>query len=241
MSGTQDFHYEHDGLALIGRIAVPEGPGPHPGVLVMHSAIGMDTLVQRRAQDLARRGYVAIATDMYGAGRDGPALDAYPALFMALQEKPDQLRARVVAAYESLKARPDVDADRIAAIGYCFGGQCVLELARSGADIKAAVSFHGLLTTKRPAQAGAVRARLLSMTGARDPYVPAADIATFQREMTEAGADWQVTLYGEGFHAFTEPDIKDQSGIPGVRYDPLLDRLSWAQATAFLDATTLEA
>lgn len=240
MSGTRDFHYEHDGVGLIGQIAFPEGPGPHPAVLVMHSAIGMDRLVQRRAQDLARMGYVALATDMYGAGRDGPALDAYPALFMALQDTPDRLRARVVAGYEALKALPEVDTARIAAIGYCFGGQCVLELARSGADIRAAVSFHGLLTTKLPAHKGAVKAKLLSMTGANDPYVPPADIAIFQQEMTEAGADWQVTLYGEGYHAFTEPDIKDQSGIPGIRYDPFLDRLSWAQATAFLEATTLE-
>lgn len=240
MSGTEDFHYQHDGLELIGQLAVPEGPGPFPAVLVMHSAIGMDRLVQRRAQDLAKLGYVALATDMYGAGRDGPALDAYPALFMALQDKPEQLRARVVACYEALKTRPEVDQSRISAIGYCFGGQCVLELARSGADIRAAVSFHGLLTTKLPAPKGAVKAKLLSMTGANDPYVPPADFATFQQEMTQAGADWQVTLYGEGYHAFTEPDIKDQSGIPGIKYDPFLDRLSWIQATAFLEATTLE-
>jgi dienelactone hydrolase len=240
MSGTRDFHYDHDGLGLIGQIAFPDGPGPHPAVLVMHSAIGMDRLVQRRAKDLAALGYVALATDMYGAGRDGPALDAYPALFTALQEKPEQLRARVIAGHDALKAQPGIDPDRISAIGYCFGGQCVIELARSGAGIRAAISFHGLLTAKNPAKAGAVKAKLLSMSGANDPYVPAADVAGFQREMTEAGADWQVTVYGEGYHAFTEPDIKDRSGIPGLRYDPFLDRLSWLQATAFLEATTLE-
>jgi dienelactone hydrolase len=242
MSGTQDFHYEHDGLALIGQIAVPEGPGPFPAVLVMHSAVGMDKLVRHRAQDLAKLGYVALATDMYGAGRGGPALDKYAELFMALQAEPAKLRARVVACYDALKARPDVDPARISAIGYCFGGQCVLELARSGADIKAAISFHGLLTTRNPAGPGTVRGKLMVLTGAKDPYAPATDVATFQQEMTDAGADWQVTVYGEAFHAFTEAEFPDPDNVPpGVQYDAMADRMSWVQATEFLAATTLEA
>jgi dienelactone hydrolase len=98
------------------------------------------------------------------------------------------------------------------------------------------VSFHGLLRTAMPAQAGAVKAKVLTMSGARGPYVPAEDVAAFREEMTNAAADWQVTIYGQGLHAFTEPDIAKQD-VPGTEYDPFLDRLSWAQATAFLAAT----
>ena len=99
------------------------------------------------------------------------------------------------------------------------------------------MSFHGVLTTAKPAGPGAVRARVLCVTGAKDPYAPAADVAALQEELTAASADWQFTMYGTGFHAFTFPDIGEQDDIPGVAYDPLLDRLSWAQATGFLAAT----
>ena len=235
MTDTSEFTYDHDGVMLTGRIARPDGAGPRPGVLVMHSALGPADQIERRARDLAALGYVALAADMYGGGPAGPALD-YTALFMALQDDPGKLRARVVATLAALAALPEVDAGRMGAIGFCFGGQCVLELARSGADIRAAVSFHGLLRTAAPAATGAVRARVLVITGAKDPYAPGEDAATFREEMTAAGADWQLTMYGEGFHAFTAPDI-GQHGVPGTRYDPLLDRLSWAQATAFLAAT----
>ena len=116
-------------------------------------------------------------------------------------------------------------------------GQCVLELARSGAAVQAVVSFHGLLTTQRPARSGEVKAKILALTGARDPYAPLEHVQAFQSELTAARADWQVTLYGEGWHAFTDPDVSKRTDTPGVGYDPLLDRLSWAQATAFLEAT----
>jgi len=129
-----------------------------------------------------------------------------------------------------------VDAARVGGVGFCFGGQCVLELARSGAPASAVVSFHGLLHTSQPARAGEVKAKVLVLTGARDPYVPAEAVAALQREFSEAGADWQLTVYGEGWHAFTDPNPK-KAEVPGVRYDPVLDRLSWAQATAFLAAT----
>lgn len=235
MSELEDFHYEHGGLRLSGRIARPAGPGPHPAVLVMHSAMGLDDHVCRRAADLAAKGYVALVADMYGEGPAGPELD-HIRLFMGIQEAPDVLRARVVAAYDALRALPEVDAGRISAIGFCFGGQCVLELARSGAELRSVVSFHGLLKTASPAAPGAVKARVLVITGAKDPYAPPEDVALFQQEMDAAGGDWQVTIYGEGYHAFTTTDARTLEA-PGTRYDPLLDRLSWAQATAFLEAT----
>jgi dienelactone hydrolase len=236
MTETQDFAYNHDGLMLTGQIARPAGDGPHRGVLVMHSALGLDDLVCRRACDLAALGYVALATDMYGVGRNPLSKEEVGPLFLALQESPDLLRSRVIAGFDKLRGVPEVDATRVSAIGFCFGGQCVLELARTGADLRSVVSFHGLLRTAMPAQPGTVQAKVLTISGARDPYVPAEDVAAFRDEMTNAAADWQVTVYGQGLHAFTEPDI-DKQDVPGTAYDPFLDPLSWAQATAFLGET----
>jgi len=235
VSQTRAFGYEHDGLALTGEIARPSGRGPRPAVLVMHSALGIDVHMCRRASDLAAMGFVALATDMYGVG---PRLTKEEAgkHFFRLSQHPDLLRARVIAAFNTVRELDEVDSARVSAIGFCFGGQCALELARSGAEVSSVVSFHGLLRTASPARRGAVRAKVLSITGVKDPYVPAEDMAAFQREMTDAEADWQVTVYGEGLHAFTMPDIADQD-VPGTAYDPLLDHLSWAQATTFLAAT----
>ena len=111
-------------------------------------------------------------------------------------------------------------------------------LARSGAEVKVVVSFHGsLLTSALPAEPGAVRARILALTGAKDPYAPKEDVDSLRREMTAAGADWQVTVYGEGYHSFTDPSAAGMTAVRGVRYDPLLDRLAWASAMAMLDAS----
>lgn len=236
MGELRALDYEHDGVVLKGELALPAGPGPHPGVLVMHDAHGLNDLVRRRALALAELGYAALATDMYGGGKLFTGQTEVGPVFQALQEDPQRLRGRVLAAFEALRARPEVDEGRVGAIGFCFGGQCVLELARSGAQARSVVSFHGLLHTSQPARAGAVKAKVLVLTGGRDPYAPAEAVAALQREMTEAEADWQLTVYGEGWHAFTDPNPK-KAEVPGVRYDPLLDRLSWAQATAFVEAT----
>jgi dienelactone hydrolase len=231
----RSLEYAHAGLVLKGELALPSGPGPHPGVLVMHDAHGLGELVRVRARRLAEAGYVAFATDMYGAGRHfADPKDCGP-LFAEMQASPDLLRGRALAGLEVLRARPEVDVGRLGAIGFCFGGQCVIELARSGADLRAVVSFHGLLTTQRPARAGEVQAKVMALCGGKDPYAPAEHIEGFQAEMTAAGADWQTTVYGEAWHAFTDPNA-DKMPVPGVRYDPLVDKLSWAQATALLDA-----
>jgi dienelactone hydrolase len=235
MAELSTFTYAHDGETLKGEIARPAGPGPHPAVLVMHHAIGLGPNEMRRAKMLADAGYVALATDMYGIGTEEVAQEVYAPLFSKLQADPARLRARVLAGYEALRAQPDVDKARIGAIGFCFGGQCVLELARSGADARAVVSFHGLLTTQLPAAKGAVKARVLAITGALDPYAPPEQVADFQKEMAAAEADWQLTVYGGGMHAWTDPMVETHN-VPGVRYDAHLDKLSWIQATAFLDA-----
>lgn len=235
MGELRALDYEHEGVVLKGELALPAGPGPHPGLLVMHDAHGLNDLVRRRALTLAEMGYAALATDMYGGGKLFTGQTEVGPSFQALQDDPQLLRGRVLAAFEALRAHPQVDPTRAGAIGFCFGGQCVLELARSGADARAVISFHGLLHTAQPARAGEVKAKVLVLTGARDPYVPAAAVEALQRELAAAGADWQLTVYGDGWHAFTDPNPK-KAEVPGVRYDPLLDRLSWAQASAFLDA-----
>lgn len=236
MGELSPFEYRHEEVVLQGALALPEGSGPHPGVLVMHNAYGLGEQPRERALRLAQAGYVALATDMYGAGQvfDGP--DAVAPAITPLMSDAALLRGRVLAGFEAFRALPQVDAGRIGAVGFCFGGMCVLELARSGADARAVVSFHGLLKTARPAQAGEVKAKVLALTGAKDPYAPAEDVAALQAELTAAGADWQLTVYGEGWHAFSDVNA-GRHPTPGVRYDPLIDRLSWAQATAFLDAT----
>ncbi|EHJ62624.1 dienelactone hydrolase family protein [Novosphingobium pentaromativorans] len=224
--------YQHDGVTMHGLLALPDGPGPHPAIMVMYSALGMDDLVRNRTREFADMGYVALATDIYG-DQDDP--------FFTLQGNPQLLRDRVLAGYHVLCHMSEVDKNRIAAIGYCFGGQCVLELARSGADVRAVVSFHGLLKTGLPARPGAVKAGILVLTGALDPYAPLSDVAIFQQEMIDAKADWHLTVYGNGKHAFTERDIMERADpskvqMDGLAYDPLLDKLSWSQALAFIDA-----
>jgi dienelactone hydrolase len=237
MAVLRTVEHEHDGIVFKGQLALPAAPGPHPGVLVFHDGQGVGEFVIRRAQLLADLGYAALAADMFGGGRrhTDPA-ESIPAV-MALRKNGPQLRERVVATFRAFTALPEVEASRVAAIGYCFGGQCVLELARSGAPAQAVVSFHGTLGTHQAARPGEVKARILALTGARDPYAPKEDVEAFQAEMAQA-ADWQMTVYGRGLHGFTDPIAAEMTDrVPGVGYDPLLDKLSWAQATAFLDAS----
>jgi dienelactone hydrolase len=218
---------------LTGQLISPDGPGPHPGVLVMHDAHGLGPQSRERAQRLAALGYVALATDMYGGGAYFESQLGSGPTFMALFERPDYLRARVVAGYDALKGRPDVDPDRIAAVGFCFGGMCVLELARSGVDVKAVVSFHGLLTTALPAGPDLIKGQVVAFCGGKDPYAPLEQVDGLRDEMTKAGAPWAVTVYGEAYHAFTNPD-GGTGELPGIAYDPLSDTLSWASTVALL-------
>ena len=240
MDDMHTFEYSHDGIAFKGQLAMPPGPGPHPGVMVMPDGQGVGEFVRNRARALAAVGYAALATDMYGEGKqfEDPA-ESTPAV-LALRKDGARLRDRVVVSFEKFRTAPRIDGRRIGAIGYCFGGQCVLELARSGAEAKAVVSFHGTLSSQLPAAQGAVKARILALSGALDPYAPRKDVEAFQMEMTAAQADWQMTIYGGGRHGFTDP-VADRmrDRVPGVGYDPLLDKLSWAQALAFLDAAML--
>ena len=237
MTELRAMAFEHDDVELVGQMAVPDTPGPHPAVMVMHTALGLGEMMRERASRLAQLGYVAVATDMYGGGVDYHTdPKAAGELVKGLLSPPQRLRARAVAWYEQLKARPEVDPKAIAAIGFCFGGQCVLELARSGADVKAVVSFHGLLSTSMPATAGAIKGQVAIYTGARDPYAPAEHVTALQQELAAAGARFQVMVFSDACHAFTDPNAAAM-GREGIAYDAIADRVSWAGTLALLEAT----
>jgi dienelactone hydrolase len=233
----ESFEHSHEGAVYRGRIARPAGAGPHPGVMVMHDGRGVTDFVCARAEALAAMGYVALATDMFGEGRQYLDPAEGTAMVIALRKQGPLLRARVHAAFAAFAAAPGVDPARVGAIGYCFGGQCVLELARSGAEVQAVASFHGTLSTHRRAGPGEVTAQVLVLTGAQDPFAAREDREGFEAEMIEAGAEWQMTVYGSGKHGFSDP-ISDEmaSVIPGVGYDAQIDRLSRRQAEEFLGA-----
>lgn len=232
----QHVEYVSNGTVLRGELALPAAAGKHPAVLVMHNAYGLGDHMRTVASRLAKLGYVALATDMYGDGVFHTDLMKASASLGPLLGAPDLLRARTVGWYEILAALPNVDANRIAAIGYCFGGQCVLELARSGADIKAAVSYHGLLTTPMPAQPGAIKGEVAIYTGAQDPYAPRDHVEGIRAELIAAGAKYQITEFGEAGHAFTDPNAA-VAARPGIAYHALSDAISWAGTVALLNAT----
>jgi len=225
---------EHRDVVLKGELFGGEADSPRPGVLVMHNALGLGTQVREVAAKLADLGYVALATDMFGAELDGDPAKA-GAYFAALQAQPDVLRDRLQAWHDAFTSLPQVDAERTAAIGYCFGGFCVLELARGGADVKAVVSFHGLLATQRPAQPGMIRGQVAAWSGGQDPFVPPEHVEAFRAEMAAAHVSTQITVFSRAAHGFTDPEA-GALGRPGVAYDPLADKVSWAGALVLLES-----
>jgi dienelactone hydrolase len=234
MTQFQPIHCEHEGTELEGLVARPAGQGPFPTVMVMHSANGLRHQVRGTIEKLAALGYLAIATDMYGPEVQNGAPEAAHQAYAVFHERPGTVRARALAWLDAVRAHPDVDAPRIAAIGYCFGGHCVLELARAGADVQAVVSYHGTLQTHTPAQPGAVKCEVVAYCGAQDPFAPMSDIDALRQEMIEAGAHYQITVFGEAAHSFTDPDAASM-GMEGIRYDQMAHRMSWAGTLALLE------
>ena len=233
MSELQPIVCQHDGVTLKGLVAVPAGQGPFPAVLVMHSALGLKHMVGEIAQRLAGLGYLAVASDMYGEDADLSAPEKAGGYYMGLLAEPERLRARTALWFDTVAARKDVDASKIAAIGYCFGGKCVMELARSGRDVRAVVSYHGLLTTHAPAQPGDIKGHIAAWCGALDPFGPPEETQGFRAEMVAAGADWQIGEFGKVAHGFTDPLA--EGGMPGIAYDALADKVSWAGTVLLLE------
>jgi dienelactone hydrolase len=233
---TQDINYRDDTVRLRGFLAYDETErGRRPGVLVVHEGLGLNEHAMERTRMLAELGYVAMAADMFGDRRQAADLQEARALVAELRDEPTKLRARGWTALATLASLPQVDAERLGAIGFCFGGSVVLELARDGADLKAVVSFHGVLTTRAPAVAEMVDASVLVCTGADDPLVPPEQVVAFEEEMRAAGArDWQVISYGNTLHGFTNP-AADGSILPAALYNERSNRRSWAAMQSFFD------
>ena len=183
---TRDLDYGADGATLRGFLAFDEADGPRPGVLVFHEGLGLGDFAMEKARQLAALGYVALAADMFGERRQARNLQEVATVVGGLRAEPERLRARAMAALTALAGLPLVDRGKLAAIGFCFGGSVVLELARSGAELKAVVSFHGVLATKLPAAEGQVKASVLVLTGADDPLAPPDQVAAFEAEMRAA-------------------------------------------------------
>jgi dienelactone hydrolase len=228
--------YEADGLGMVSRLFLGAGDGPRAGVLVFPDLFGIGEHSIERAERLASMGYAALACDLHGSGTTLTDFSAAMEELRALAAQPDRIRARAAGALAALTARPEVDGGRIGAIGFCFGGTIALELARSGADVKAVVGFHSdLATAAPPTAAGGIRSRILACIGADDPLIPAEQRLGFEKEMGTAGADWQMHLYGGVVHNFTNPRSAAMNMPEAVRYDAYADKHSWTLMQALFE------
>jgi dienelactone hydrolase len=229
---TETIEYKQGDTACEGYLAYDDAvKGPRPGVLVVHDWLGMDSYPKMRADMLAKLGYVAFAADIYG--KDVRPKNPQEAGALAGKYKGDRalLRARVNAALDVLEKQPQVDTKHIAAIGYCFGGTTVLELARSGADIAGIVTFHGGLDTPTR-DAKNIKCKVLLCHGADDPYVPAADVAALQDELRSAKVDWQMIYYSGAVHSFTRASAGNDNS-KGAAYNEHADKRSWEAMKEF--------
>jgi dienelactone hydrolase len=227
MVTTRDISYEADGRTMIGMLAVPDGDGVRPGILVCHEGPGLDDHAKGRAVRLAEElGYVAFALDYHGDGKPLEDRQQMMARIGEFREDPARARAVGLAGLDVLCAEPRTDRAKLAAIGYCFGGTLSFELARGGADLKAAVGFHAGLGTARPEDARNITGKVLALIGADDPIVPNEQRRAFEEEMTAGGVDWQLVVYGGAVHSFTNPRAANID-LPGIAYHEPTDRRSW--------------
>ncbi len=231
---TKTIEYQQDGMVFKGFLAYDDSfQGKRPGVLVVHEYWGLNDFAKKEAEKLAGMGYVALAADMYGNGMvtKEPAEAARMANELRVKNKP-LLRARAQAALQTLAANPMVAPARLGAIGFCFGGTTVLELAYSGAALKGVVSFHGGLTSPAPEDLKGIKAAILVLHGADDPHVKAEDIAAFQEAMRKGGIDWQMVYFGNAVHGYMNPE-NGSDNSRGVAYNPKAAKRSWQHMQDF--------
>jgi dienelactone hydrolase len=228
--------YPADGLQMKSQLFFEPGSEPKAGVLVFPEAYGLNKHALSRAEKLAGLGYAALACDLHGEALVVDDLSVSIGMLDGLYADPSKTRARAMGGLRALADRPEVDSRRIGAIGFCFGGTMALELARSGADIKAVVGFHsGLATVAPKSDAKAIKARILVCIGGDDPFIPPAQRADFEAEMRGGYVDWQMHIYGGTVHSFTNPSAAS-AGRPGaVRYNPDADRRSWLSMQQLFD------
>lgn len=233
---TREIDYTAGDTQLKGYLAYNDAiEGKRPGILVVHEWWGHNSYVRKRAEMLAGLGYTALAIDMYGDGKTAVHPEEAGRFAGEVRKNMPVARDRFQAAMQILKNEQTVDPGKIAAIGYCFGGGIVLEMARSGFELDGIVSFHGTLTTAHPARPGEVIARVLVLNGADDPFIKAEDIESFKKEMEAAGVNFQFVNYPGATHAFTNPDA-DRFGkefnLP-LAYNQEADEKSWQAMQEF--------
>ncbi|MBK6880385.1 MAG: dienelactone hydrolase family protein [Elusimicrobia bacterium] len=230
---TKDVEYHDGDTVLRGYLAYDGGSlRARPGIVLVHEWKGLGDYAKERARQLGMQGYVVFAIDMYGKGVYAKDHEEAARLSGVYFKDRDLMRRRALAGLETLKKTPLVDPARMAAIGYCFGGTTVLELARAGTDLRGVASFHGNLATPSPAAQGGVKAKVLVLHGAGDAWT-AGDIPAFQKEMTEADVDWQLISYGGAVHSFTVPTAGNNPST-GMAYNAAADKRSHRALLDFL-------
>jgi len=233
---TQEIPYQSaDGTQMIGYFAYDDAKsGIRPGVLVVHEWWGLNDYAKRRARDLAALGYSALAIDMYGGGKHTEHPNDARAFMAEATKNADAAKARFQAGLDLLKKQPQTDPSKIAAIGYCFGGGVVLNMARAGLPLAGVASFHGVLATDTPAQPGAVKAKVLVEHGGADTLVPPESVAAFKAEMDNAKVDYKLVVQPGAKHSFTNPDADMHKGHGlDVGYNKAADQKSWADLQTF--------
>lgn len=229
-------HYMDGDVVLEAFFAIDESiVGKRPAVLISHMWGGRDDFVADKAKQLAGLGYVGFALDMYGKGVLGINAEQNMALMQPFMADRQKLMRRIGAALSALRLLPWVDEAKIAAIGYCFGGLCVLDLARSGANVLGVVSFHGLLDAPETSLENEIRAKVLALHGHEDPLAKQTQVLAFQQEMTAAKVDWQLHTYGHTVHAFTNPHAVDPALSDTYKYSLVADSRSWIAMRNFLN------
>lgn len=224
---TKTVEYQQNGTVCKGFLAYDDDfKGKRPGVVVVHEYWGLNDFARKKAEQLAGLGYAALAADIYGNGTVTKDPKEAARLAGELRGNKPLLRARVQAALKALAANPLVDSKRLGAIGFCFGGTTVLELAYSGADLAGVVSFHGGLTSPQPDELKGIKPAILVLHGADDPHVKAEDITAFQEAMRQGGIDWQMVYFGDAVHAYMNPEAGSNKSA-GVAYNARVARRSW--------------
>jgi dienelactone hydrolase len=230
---TRPVEYEDAGKRFEAFMAWDTGAkGSRPGVLVAHAWRGCGEQEQAKAKQLAELGYVGFALDLYGKGVRGRSVEESRRLMQPYMDDRALLQGRMALALRVARSQPEVDAGRLAAIGFCFGGLCVLDLARSGADVDGVVSFHGLVTPPGNTRGNRIQAKVLVLHGWDDPMARPEALLALGHELTAMQADWQIHAYGNAMHAFTNPAANDPDF--GTVYQADADRRSWKSTRAFL-------
>jgi dienelactone hydrolase len=230
---TRTIEYKQGDTTLEGYLAYDNSvASARPGILIVHQWKGLGAYEKMRAEMLAKMGYIAFACDIYGKGIRPTAMQDAAAQAGKYKNDRQLLRERVNAGLAELRKQKGVDGNKIAAIGYCFGGTTVLELARSGADVNGVVSFHGGLGSPRPEDAKNIKSKVLALHGADDPNVPPAEVAGFEKEMRDAKIDWQLVAYGNAVHSFTDKSSGNDNS-KGAAYNEKADKRSWEAMKSF--------